>query len=71
MAGGNAPRRPKHYTHRTFDDLVNEAGMCPSLGDTHEFVPKNQLEGYFYDVAEKHGVIDEMFSERFMDEDWD
>lgn len=69
MSGGNnAPRKSKTHIHRTFDDLVDEAGMLPTLQDSHEIIPKNDLEGHFLNVAAKHGVIDEMFSERFLDE---
>lgn len=44
---------------RSFDDFVEEAGMMPTLDDEISW-QLNPLEQYFMDVADKHGVIDEI-----------
>ena len=46
-------------TIRTFDDFVAEAGMLPD-GTPVDFAVTDPLEQYFFGVADKHGIIDEI-----------
>jgi hypothetical protein len=50
----------------SFDDFEREISMMSDLGRRPVFSFKNQLEAHLFDVAEKHGVIDEM-----IDAQWD
>ena len=64
--------KPKNKIHKLtrFDDIVEESKMCPGgLDDEYDIVMKSPMDQYFLDVADKHGVIDEMFSERAEVED--
>jgi hypothetical protein len=47
-------KKPVHYTHRTVEDYVNEFAMPPILQDTHEVVPINDLESYFFYALDRH-----------------
>lgn len=62
--------KPKKKTRviRNFDDLVEESKMCPT--DDDYVFNLDPLEQHFFDVADKHGIIDEMFSERVFEEDY-
>jgi hypothetical protein len=63
--------KPRKITIRDFDDLEEESKMCPgNLQDEVVLAPKNALEAFFIDVADKHGVLDEMFSERADDPEY-
>ena len=44
-----------------FDSFVREAAMLPSLRP-RRFNVSNPLEMYFMEVADKHGVIDEILN---------
>lgn len=44
---------------RNFDDFVDEAKMLPTGEDVRVDI-RNPMEQYFMDVADKHGVLDEI-----------
>lgn len=44
---------------KNFDDFVEEAKMLPAFEEP-QFAINNPLEQYFMDVADKHGVLDEI-----------
>lgn len=44
---------------KTFDDFEKELGMLPD-GREPDFNIANPIEMHFFQVADKHGVIDEM-----------
>ena len=59
--------KPKNKIHKLtrFDDIIEESQMLPGgLDDEYDICMKTPLDQYFLDVADKHGVIDEMFDER-------
>lgn len=49
----------KRVTIRTFDDFVEETKMMPN-GTPVDFNVTSPLEQYFFDAADKHGVIDQL-----------
>lgn len=55
-------RRKKNISITTFQDLVNEASMLPCLDNEIQINPRDELEKFFFRTAEKHGVIDDLFS---------
>lgn len=52
-------RRP---TIRSFDDFLDEAKTLPT-GEDRPVSPRSQLEEHFFDVADKHGVFDEILGD--------
>lgn len=52
----NPNRRP---TIRTFDDFVEESEMLPD-GREPDICITDPLEQFFFDVADKHGIIDRL-----------
>lgn len=52
------PRKPI----RTFDDFAEECKKLPTL-EPREFKVTDPLERFFFDAAEKHGVVDAMLDE--------
>lgn len=53
-------------TIRTFDDFVEETKMLPSLTPV-DFSVTDPLEQHFFNVADKHGIIDALL-DPFYDE---
>lgn len=51
---------------RNFDDFHQETKMLPDLSRQPIFHVDSPIEQYFMDVADKHGVLDEMI---FMEDD--
>lgn len=49
-----------------FDSFVREAGMLPDLSRPVRFAINDPLERHFMEVADKHGVLDQI-----LDEDYD
>lgn len=47
---------------RTFDDFAEECKKLPQL-ELRDFSVTDPLERFFFDKAEKHGVIDAMLDE--------
>lgn len=62
----------KRHVIRTFDDIIDEARMLPDLNKSIHF-EMDTLESSLFSVAEKHGVIDEMFNDEVEheEEEWD
>jgi hypothetical protein len=60
---------PKHRTVRTFDELTTEMRAVPILRDSVSIQPKNKLEEFFINSAEKHGVFDRDEIDEHEDED--
>ena len=54
---------PKRNVIRNFDDFMEEAKMLPDFNDPPVFAISNPLEQHFMNVADKHGVLDEILQD--------
>ena len=59
--------KPKNIVINTMDDFIDETKMLPDLNRKLTF-NLDPLESYFFDVAEKHGVFDNMDDEYYESE---
>lgn len=39
-------------------DYFDEVNLPPVLGTDYNICPENQLEEFFFDAADKHGIFD-------------
>jgi len=55
---------------RTFDDFTQEAAMLPDMLRETSISVTNPLERALFDVADKHGVLDQMLSDQLDDQEY-